>query len=303
MHTSKLPDGNCTTDLRIAELADSEDRVVVTKNRDFRDGHLLSGSPHRLLVVATDNITNAALLAVFKSNLDAIVGALVPTTANRPGRPRYAAALAQVLDTRRHALDATSRTAGADPGPTELTRSNSSIGGSQSTIGKPGDKVGCRRDRITCGRRVQRRGVSMSGDLVALMNEMSPYLTAAVSAYGGAVLTRVQEDSADATVGWGRRILQRIFGTDPAEDRVPIALRELADDPTDADLQAALRVQIRKALAADEELAVEVIRMLTAAKQETSTASQGQVNSYASGHARVANLGQGNQYPRFDDTP
>ncbi|MGH3570180.1 MAG: DUF5615 family PIN-like protein [Pseudonocardia sp.] len=76
IHTSKLPDGNRTTDLRIAELADSEDRVVVTKDRDFRDGYLLSGSPHRLLVVETGNITNAALLAVFKSNLDAIVGAL-----------------------------------------------------------------------------------------------------------------------------------------------------------------------------------------------------------------------------------
>lgn len=34
------------------------------------------GSPCRLLVVATGNITNAALLALFEANLDAIVGAL-----------------------------------------------------------------------------------------------------------------------------------------------------------------------------------------------------------------------------------
>ncbi|MGH3844503.1 MAG: DUF5615 family PIN-like protein [Pseudonocardiaceae bacterium] len=76
IHTSELPEGNRTTDLRIAELADGEGRVVVTKDRDFRDGHLLSRSPRRLLVVATGNITNAALLALFEANLDAIVGAL-----------------------------------------------------------------------------------------------------------------------------------------------------------------------------------------------------------------------------------
>lgn len=49
---------------------------MVTKDRDFRDGHLLSGSPRRLLIVATGNITNTALLALFKVNLEAVVGAL-----------------------------------------------------------------------------------------------------------------------------------------------------------------------------------------------------------------------------------
>lgn len=76
LHTTDLPDGNRTTDAQIAALADREGRVVVTKDRDFRDGHLLSGSPRRLLVVATGNITNAALLALFAANLDVIVAAL-----------------------------------------------------------------------------------------------------------------------------------------------------------------------------------------------------------------------------------
>ena len=40
VHTSQLPEGNRTTDRRITELADAEERVVVTKDRDFRDGHL-----------------------------------------------------------------------------------------------------------------------------------------------------------------------------------------------------------------------------------------------------------------------
>lgn len=76
VHTSELPEGNRTTDARIAEVADREGRVVVTKDRDFRDGHLLSGSPRRLLIVATGNITNAVLLGLFEANLDAVVGAL-----------------------------------------------------------------------------------------------------------------------------------------------------------------------------------------------------------------------------------
>lgn len=57
-------------------MADGEGRVVITKDRDFRDGHLLSGSPRRLLVVATGNISNATLLALFEANLQSVVSAL-----------------------------------------------------------------------------------------------------------------------------------------------------------------------------------------------------------------------------------
>jgi predicted nuclease of predicted toxin-antitoxin system len=76
LHTTDLPDGNRTAYGRIAALAGDEDRVVVTKDRDFRDGHLLSRSPQRLLVVATGNITNSALLSPFEAHLDAILAAL-----------------------------------------------------------------------------------------------------------------------------------------------------------------------------------------------------------------------------------
>lgn len=46
---------------------------MVTKDRDLRDRHLLNGEPERLLVVATGNIRNADLLALFDAHLDAIV--------------------------------------------------------------------------------------------------------------------------------------------------------------------------------------------------------------------------------------
>jgi predicted nuclease of predicted toxin-antitoxin system len=41
LHTIRLPDGNRSTDSQIAQHADTENRVVITKDQDFRDGHLL----------------------------------------------------------------------------------------------------------------------------------------------------------------------------------------------------------------------------------------------------------------------
>jgi predicted nuclease of predicted toxin-antitoxin system len=76
LHTIGLPDGNRSTDSQVAQLADTDGRVVVTKDQDFRDGHLLRQSPRKLLVAATGNITNDALLLLFELHLDAIVSAL-----------------------------------------------------------------------------------------------------------------------------------------------------------------------------------------------------------------------------------
>lgn len=51
-------------------------RVVVTKDRDFRDGHLLRRCPRRLLVVATGNMSNKALLRIFELHLGTIITTL-----------------------------------------------------------------------------------------------------------------------------------------------------------------------------------------------------------------------------------
>lgn len=75
LHTSELPDGNRSTDSQIAGRADADVRVVVTKDRDFRESHLLTGSPRHLLIVATGNVTNDALLSLFELHIDAIVAA------------------------------------------------------------------------------------------------------------------------------------------------------------------------------------------------------------------------------------
>lgn len=76
LHTSELPAGNRTTDTEVSARADADGRVVVTKDADFRDSHLLNGRPRRLLVVATGNITNNALIKLFTRNLDAVIASM-----------------------------------------------------------------------------------------------------------------------------------------------------------------------------------------------------------------------------------
>ena len=76
IHCEGLPSGNRSSDAEIAALADTDDRVVVTKDRDFRDAHLLRGVPRRLLLVVTGNISNDELLAAVDANLPEIVSAL-----------------------------------------------------------------------------------------------------------------------------------------------------------------------------------------------------------------------------------
>lgn len=102
----------------------------------------------------------------------------------------------------------------------------------------------------------------MSGDVVSLAGELMPYVTAAAGAYGSAVLTRVRDDAADATVGLGRRLLQRVFGSRNVGEPLPEPLADLAASPQDEDALAAVRLAIRKALAADTALEAEVRSML-----------------------------------------
>jgi predicted nuclease of predicted toxin-antitoxin system len=64
VHTLDLPNGNRTTDEQINDVADREQRVVVTKDADYVDGHVLRGRPAKLLLISTGNISNRDLEAL-----------------------------------------------------------------------------------------------------------------------------------------------------------------------------------------------------------------------------------------------
>ncbi len=69
IHTLDLPDGNRTTDAVILAVAARDDRIVVTKDADFRHTHTVSGSPASLLLVRTGNIRNDELIELFSRRL------------------------------------------------------------------------------------------------------------------------------------------------------------------------------------------------------------------------------------------
>jgi predicted nuclease of predicted toxin-antitoxin system len=88
VHVTDLPNGSRSTDAEIAVVADAEDRVVVSKDRDFRNSHLIHGSPRRVFAVRTGNISNNELLALVQANAEQIAQALDYASFVELGRDR-----------------------------------------------------------------------------------------------------------------------------------------------------------------------------------------------------------------------
>ncbi len=72
IHTLELPEANRSDDSEIMVVADREDRIVVSKDSDFFDDHILRGKPKKLLIVKTGNIKNRDLIRLFEKNVDRI---------------------------------------------------------------------------------------------------------------------------------------------------------------------------------------------------------------------------------------
>lgn len=70
IHTLDLPAGNRSTDQEISSIAEKDQRILITKDSDFVDTHLLSGTPPKLLLISTGNIRN--------SDLESLIVPLIP---------------------------------------------------------------------------------------------------------------------------------------------------------------------------------------------------------------------------------
>lgn len=75
VHVASLPHGFSTPDAEITAIADDQGRVVVSKDADFVNTHLVSGKPAKLLVVRIGNSSNAELFDLIDRYLDEIVAA------------------------------------------------------------------------------------------------------------------------------------------------------------------------------------------------------------------------------------
>ena len=77
VHTLDLPRQNPrqnkTPDVDITKFADQNERIVVTKDDDFVDSHLLLGRPARLLLISTGNISNDEPQALVVAHRDDMV--------------------------------------------------------------------------------------------------------------------------------------------------------------------------------------------------------------------------------------
>jgi predicted nuclease of predicted toxin-antitoxin system len=77
IHTDNLPLKERTSDDEIRAISMSQGRIVVTKDSDFLDSHLVRKVPPKLLMVSTGNIVNRQLIQLFEDNLDNIIEAFV----------------------------------------------------------------------------------------------------------------------------------------------------------------------------------------------------------------------------------
>lgn len=75
IHTLDLPSGNRTSDAEICAIAESEERIVVTKDADFVHSYILHRRPPRLLLISTGNISNDELVALFLPALPVMAAA------------------------------------------------------------------------------------------------------------------------------------------------------------------------------------------------------------------------------------
>ncbi|XIE79723.1 hypothetical protein AB6O49_20410 [Streptomyces sp. SBR177] len=85
-------------------------------------------------------------------------------------------------------------------------------------------------------------------EIEILLSQAVPAVSAAVSAYGAAVLTRAEDEAAGATVRLGQRLLERLRRNAPDRPALDAAVTDLAEAEDDPDAVAALRLRIRQAL-------------------------------------------------------
>ena len=103
-------------------------------------------------------------------------------------------------------------------------------------------------------------------ELDEVVGQVVPLVGAAVRAYGVGVFSQAQHAAEDATVGLGRRLVQRIRGGAVRPAVVDSAVEELAEAPGDEDALEVLRLQVRRVLAQDPGLLGEVAGMLGGAR-------------------------------------
>ncbi|MDQ3393190.1 MAG: DUF5615 family PIN-like protein [Bacteroidota bacterium] len=72
IHTSHFENGHLLNDNQIRKFAIDDDRIIITKDKDFLDHYLLKGAPPKVLLVDIGNIKNKVLLKLIRANLSSL---------------------------------------------------------------------------------------------------------------------------------------------------------------------------------------------------------------------------------------
>jgi predicted nuclease of predicted toxin-antitoxin system len=72
VHTDDLPNKEFTTDEEIRSFARVHERIIITKDSDFLQSHILRNNPRFLLLISTGNISNRELLSLVETYFNQI---------------------------------------------------------------------------------------------------------------------------------------------------------------------------------------------------------------------------------------
>jgi hypothetical protein len=112
--------------------------------------------------------------------------------------------------------------------------------------------------------------VGLAGQVIVAL---APYLAQLTGSAGQGILKGLAGESESAGEQLARSLWRRLQPRVREKPAAIEAAHDLAKAPEDADARAALRMQIRKLLAEDDALAVEVSRIIRASGEASSTVS------------------------------
>jgi predicted nuclease of predicted toxin-antitoxin system len=73
IHTDDMPNMERTSDTEIINISKLEDRIIITKDKDFLDSYLLFNKPEKLILITSRNIKNKEFFLLFRNNFKTII--------------------------------------------------------------------------------------------------------------------------------------------------------------------------------------------------------------------------------------
>ncbi|WP_289665394.1 DUF5615 family PIN-like protein [Flavobacterium panacagri] len=73
IHTDDMPNMERTSDTEIINISELEDKIIITKDKDFLDSYLIFNKPKKLVLITSGNIKNKDFFSLFKNNFKTII--------------------------------------------------------------------------------------------------------------------------------------------------------------------------------------------------------------------------------------